>query len=792
MIEIGTRLGDRYQILSPVGSGGMGVVFRARDQRLDRDVAIKLLPTHLAQDPSALARFEREAKALAALSHPNILAIHDFGTDNGVSYAVMELLKGETLRAPLMNGRLPVNRALPIAIAIADGLAAAHSSGIIHRDLKPENIFLTSDGGIKILDFGLARMNPVSDSEDKTALSTASIHTSQGVVMGTAPYMSPEQARGTTIDARTDIFSFGCVLYEMLSGSRAFAGASSADIIASILKEEPPDLNILTGGLPPQISQTVSRCLKKDPGERFQSAKDLGFALRMSTDSRQTAPVTPLPTQRLRSTGKPAIWGIAVVVVLLAALAVYRFFPFHREIGSLAILPFANGSGDPDAEYLSDGITESLISSLSQVPHLKVMAHDTVFSYKGKQVDPRQVGHDLNVEAVVTGKVIQQGKTLVIRANLISVADGSELWGAQFSQTMADIIQMQTDISKEISGKLRARLTGEEVEKVTKNYTANSEAYQLYLKGRFYFWKFTPEDYEKSSEFFRMAIDKDPDYALAYAGLGDAYAGAAFDGDVPPKEALEKARAAVKKALELDGSLSQSHLSMGGILFNYDWDLTRAEKEIQLAIKLDPEKSENHRIYSLLFRAQGRLNDSISEMKTARELDPLSVIMAHTSGITYYWAGQYDRAIEEYKRELDLDANRTTVHDALADVYAKKGLYKIAIDEERQYLRVSGDDDSAAALEADFEKDGYAKARQNLTRKYLDLYTSVAEEQYVSPLTFAVLYTDLGEKDKAFEFLEKSYQERSPWLVFLKTDPQFESLHSDPRFKDLVRRIGLP
>lgn len=797
MLEVGARLGDRYEILSSLGSGGMGIVYRARDLRLDRDVAIKILPAHLAEDRDALARFEREAKALAALSHPNILAIHDFGTDKNVCYAVTELLNGETLRAPISRGKLPLARALPIATAIVDGLAAAHSRGIIHRDLKPENIFLTEDGGVKILDFGLARIeSPASDASDKTNVPTASIHTSHGTVMGTVPYMSPEQTRAAPLDARTDIFSFGCVFYEMLSGARAFRGNTSADVIACILKEEPAGLASMADGVPPQIQETVARCLKKNPEERFQSAKDLGFALRMS-DSRQTAPVATIRTTPAGSRTTPVMLGIIAVLIVLAAVAYFRTAPApkesqHKEIGSLAILPFANGSSDPDAEYLSDGITESLISSLSQVPNLKVMAHDTVFSYKGKRVDPRQVGRDLNVEAVVTGKVIQHENTLIIYANLVKVSDGSELWGDQYSQSMADIIEMQTSISKQISGKLRAKLTGKEQQTITKNYTSDSEAYQLYLKGRYYFWKFTMEDYEKSIEYFQQAIDKDPNYALAYTGLCDGYAAQAYEGFSSPAEVLPKAKTAGRKALALDNSLSQAHLSMSGIIFNYDWDWPAAEKEMRLAIEMDPSRGEYHRIYSIWYRSKARWKEAIAEVKTAQELDPLSVIDARTMGITYYWAGQYDNAIEQYKKALDLDPTRATVYDSLADVYAKKGLFKIAIDEERRYLSLSGDDESAEELKQDFEKLGYQKARQNLSRKYLNLYTQAAEEQYVSPLTFAVLNVDIGEKDKALEWLEKAYQERSPWLTFLKTDPQFESLRSDPRFQDLVKRIGIP
>lgn len=792
MANIGTRFGDRYEILSPLGSGGMGVVYRARDLRLGRDVAIKILPEKLAQNSSALSRFEREAKALAALSHSNILAIHDFGTDNNISYAVMELLKGETLRSNLSSEKFSCKESLRVATAVADGLAAAHSQGIVHRDLKPENIFLTADGGVKILDFGLARVESTADSTENSSVPTATV-TQQGALMGTVPYMSPEQVRGHLLDARTDIFSFGCVLFEMLSGTRAFSGNSSADVLASILKEDPPQLEKLTQGLPPQVAQTVSRCLRKNPDERFQSARDLAFALRMSADSSQAIPVAAavLPRKKLirRRIFLPIL---AVLIVSIAALANYYFLVSRNEIRSLAVLPFLNGSGDPNAEYLSDGITESLISSLSQVPQLRVMAHDTVFTYKDKRIDPRKVGQELNVEAIVTGKVIQHGNTLLIRANLVKVADGSEIWGDQYNRTMADILGMQTEISKEISGRLRARLTGEEQSRVTKNYTQDSEAYQLYLKGDYFFWKFTPEDTERSRQYFKKAIEKDPNYALAYAALADSYSATAFDGSTPPKESHEQGRKVAKRALELDNSLARGHIALAAVNWNYDWNWQAAEKEVQLALQLEPSRAENHRYYSLILRSMGRMNESIAEMKKARDLDPLSVVYATTTGVTYFWAGQYDQAIEQYRRALELDANRAAVHDSLSDVYAKKGLYKEAIAEEQRYLILSGNQDSAEALVSDFEKSGYEVAKRNLVRKTLDLYTQIAEEQYVSPLSFAFLYTGLDEKEKAFEWLEKAYEERSSWLVFLKTDPAFDRLRSDRRFSELVQKIGIP
>lgn len=795
MVDVGTRLGSRYKILSAVGSGGMGIVYRARDERLDRDVAVKILPEHLAKNPNALARFEREAKALAALSHPNILAIHDFGTDKDVSYAVMELLKGETLRARLSSGKLSLDRSLQVATAITEGLAAAHSGGVIHRDLKPENIFLTSDGGIKILDFGLARMDTLPSGDHSTS-PTASLHTEEGMVMGTVPYMSPEQAMSRQVDARSDIFSFGCVFYEMLSGTRAFPGTNSMEIIAGILKEEPAEMSKITPGLPPQVSQTLSRCLKKKPEERFQSAQDLVFALKMATSGSvgspgtMTRPASATPGRRLGTI--PALL-IAAVVLALVAAAVYRFLPHGREIRSLAVLPFTNGNHDPNTEYLSDGITESIISDLSQLQKLRVMARGTVFTYKGKEMDPRTVGRDLNVEAVVMGRVIQQGDTLLVSADLVNAADGAELWGNQYSRKMADIITVQQDISREIATGLRLRLTGEETKVLEKRYTENTEAYQLYLKGRFFDLKYTPEGYKKALEYYSQAIKKDPGYAVAYAGMSDTYSGMTFEAEMlTPEEGCEKAKAAARKALELDDSIGEGHYALGSTVINCDWDWAGAEKEYRRGIELAPGMEQPHRFYAEFLRTVSRWDEAISEARKAQEIDPLSVVTNKTLGATYYYAGKYDAAIAQYRKTIEINPDYAEAHDLLADAYAKKGMYKEAISEEKTFLKLAGDEEGAGLLDQDYIAHGYQEAKRLQFQRALDYYNEQAKEKYITPMTFATLYTNLNQKDEAFAWLQKAYEIRSPWLTYISTDPQFDNLHSDPRFADLLRRIGVP
>jgi eukaryotic-like serine/threonine-protein kinase len=800
MLNPGTKLSNRYEILGPLGSGGMGVVYRARDLRLNREVAIKILPDHLLLRSDAMNRFDREAKALAALSHSCILSIFDFGTEQGISYAVMELLKGQTLREYLHKGIPPWKESVRIAEAIVDGLSAAHSQNVIHRDLKPENIFLTTDGNVKILDFGLARVEqPLAEDED-TTLPTATA-TQVGMVMGTLPYMSPEQLRGERIDPRTDIFSFGAMFYEMLTGTRAFAGTSHADTSASILKEDPISRGSFPIDLPVGVRQTLSRCLEKNASQRFQTSKDLAFALRMSESSARAEIIPPTtPPATIPSvasiTPKPAATKKVLIAVILiaiaAAIAVYYFLPQRKEIQSLAVMPFVNGNrtNDPDADYLSDGITETLISSLSQVPKLTVMAHDTVFSYKGKPIDPRKVGRDLNVESILTGRVTRLGNTITIYANLVKVADGSELWGEQYNRTLSDIVSMPADISRDISSKLRKRLSGEEQNRVTKKLTENSEAYDLFLKGQFFFWKFTKEDYLKAREYFQQAFEKDPKFAEAWAYYSDTLSATAFEGYNPPAETIPQAKEAVERALAQDPSSGHAHISLGAI-YLYEWNWPGAEAESKKGIELDPNRAENHRWYSQYLRSLKRWKEAIEEAKKARELDPLSVVMARTMGTTYYWAGQYELAIEQFKKALELDANRATIHDSLSDVYAKKGMFKEAIEEKQRLLALTGDENSAAELEENYHKYGYEQAKKILSEQYLEAYQEAAKEQYIPPLAFAALYTDLKEQDKAFEWLEKAYQEHSTWLVFLNTDPQFESLRSDPRFKDLVKRIGI-
>jgi serine/threonine protein kinase len=519
-LKLGTRLGP-YEIVAPLGAGGMGEVYRARDSRLNRDVAIKVLPERLSQNPQSLARFEREAKAVAALSHPNILVLFDVGTHDGLTYAVTELLEGQTLRERLDALSIPWRKAVEIGAAVAEGLSAAHSKGIIHRDLKPANIFLTSDGRVKILDFGLARRQPSVSPEEETA-TFADAETEAGTILGTVGYMSPEQVRGGTAEASSDIFSLGCVLYEMVTGQRAFRGSSAGDIMAAILKEEPAPMADSARQIPPELDRIIERCLAKNAGQRFHSAHDLAFALKstLTASTERQSEALPRPTRLRLALGLL----VAVLVIVLAGAFVYRKNRAGASIDSLAVLPFVNIGGDPNTEYLSDGITESLIDSLSQVPNLKVMSRSAAFRYKGKDADARTAGRELGVRAVLTGRITQRGDTLVVSTELVNVDDNSALWGEQYNRKLSDALAVQQEIAQQISEKLRLRLSSEQKTELAKHQTDNPEAYQLYLKGRYYASKFDTENLKKGLDYFQQAVALDPKYALAYDGISYYYA----------------------------------------------------------------------------------------------------------------------------------------------------------------------------------------------------------------------------------------------------------------------------
>jgi serine/threonine-protein kinase len=781
-LAAGSRLGP-YEIVGLLGAGGMGEVYRARDERLGREVAIKILPSGLSKDADRLRRFEQEARAAGVLNHPNILAIYDLGTHDGSPYVVSELLEGETLRARLAGGAFTPRKALGHALQIANGLAAAHEKGIVHRDLKPENIFVTRDGRVKILDFGLAKLTqPESDQGSGTNLPTASRGTEPGVVLGTLGYMSPEQVRGKPADSRSDIFSFGAILYEMLSGKRAFHGDSAADTMSAILKEDPPELSQTRPGLAPGLDRVVRHCLEKNPEERFQSARDLAFDLETISDVSSPATLPGTRPARLGRLGRPLLVA-AGIALALAVVAVLRLRPRGGEIDSIAVLPFVNATPDPSAEYLSDGISESLINTLSQVPQLRVAARTLAFRYKGRDTDPQKVGRELNVRAVLSGKVLQRGDLLDVQADLVDVATGAQLWGDHYNRKLADVQVVEEAIAKEISEKLRLRLTGEEKKKLAKRDTESTEAYQLYLRGRHAWEKRTPAALQESIDYFNRAIDKDPSYALAYAGLADVYAVLSSYSLMSPRDSFPKSRAAAVKALEIDNGLARAHATLGNLLFCYDWNWTGGEAELKKAIRLDPSYPTSYHWYGILLAARGRFDEALEQLHRARDLDPFSSVIEGNIARTHFFAGHYDLAISEGRK-----TSFGPGHVSAAQAYLAKKMPE----EARLEFQKAVETMSASPVSLMFRGQAEAAAgRRADALKTIEEMKTLAASRYISPAYIAQIYIDLGEKDHALDWLEKAYGDHSWDLIFLGVNPHYASLRTDPRFTDLLRRLNL-
>jgi serine/threonine-protein kinase len=734
----------------------MGEVYRARDTRLLREVAIKVPPEQLARDPEALSRFEREARAIAALSHPNIIEIHDVGNENGVTFVVMELLKGETLRQRLRGVPLSWRAATEIGFSIADGLAAAHSCGVIHRDLKPANVFLTSDGRVKILDFGLARLEPANGDPSGSVTPT---ETRSNAVLGTVGYMSPEQASSKRVDARSDIFSLGCVLYEMITGRCAFTGETTAERLVAVLRDEPADPADLVADLPQELRMILLRSLAKNPEARFQSARDLAFALKVAA----TAPpirIAPPPQRRPPRPGK------------------------LRD--SLAVLPFTNESGDPGAEYLSDGFAESLIHSLWRLQTGRVLAWTTVLQYKGKT--PLEAGRALGVRAVLAGRVLRRGDSLVAEAELVDVRHGTRLWGEQAPRKIPDPLAVE-EMAREVSLSLGGKVPATDERRLAGIRRQNPEAYDLYLKGRYQWNKRSVEGIEKSIGFFNQAIARDPNFAPAYAGLAGSYDLFAFYGIQPPREVLPMARDAAVSAIELDATIAEAHTSLAHFLYQFEWDFPAAEKRFLRAIALNPNDPNAHQWYSNFLSVSKRADESYEQIRLARLLDPLNLITYADAGLAYYLAGQHDRAIEELSQSLELEGNFYLTHIDLSLAKAAKGLFDQAMTEARIAMTLMPNDPNPIALF------GYACARAGRRREAeqaLESLHALSQKRYVSAFPMAFVNAGLDEKEKVFEWLEKAYEERAGVLVYLNVETAFDSLRSEPRFQDIVRRMKLP
>jgi eukaryotic-like serine/threonine-protein kinase len=795
---------SHYRILEKLGGGGMGVVYRAHDERLDRDVALKVLPAGLLSDETARSRFRREALTLSQLNHPNIAVVHDFDSDSGVDFLTMEYVVGETLAAKTATGPVPEKEVIALGTQIAEALEEAHEHQIIHRDLKPANVMVTSKGRVKVLDFGLAKLTRPTEADGETA----SLAESQvGMVMGTVPYMAPEQLQGKQVDARADIYALGGVLYELATGQRPFPEKQSTPLIASILSEAPQPPRELNGQVSASLEAIILKALAKNPDERFQSAtevlEDLGRLGAASTPSAAVGAIHELPLRRRWVVAASASALVAVAALLMAfnvAGLRDRAMMFSEarggrtapKIQSLAVLPLENLSGNPQQDYFADGMTEELITTLAQIGSLKVISRTSVMQYKGTRKTTSEIAKELDVDALIEGSVLREGGQVRITAQLIEGSTDKNLWAETYQRDLRSVLALQGEIASAIADKVRAAVTPTERTRLASAQAVDPEAHELYLKGRYYWNKRTPETLKKSLEYFREAVEKDPSYASAYSGLADAYviSGAGNYRVLTPKEAFPKAEAAAMKALELDCTLAEPHASLAWSKMAYDWDWQGAEEEFKQAIELNPNYANAHHWYALFLTVIGKHPQAIAEDEKAASLDPLSLIISSDLGSEALGpAGLYDEEIAQCRKTLEMDPNFAEAHRCVADGYEHKGMYKEAVAELQNAIALSkGNLVYLSSLGYAYSREG----RRDETLRILNQLKARSKHEFVAADLFASLYAGLGEKEKALASLEKAYGERDIAMVRLKCGPELDSLRSDPRFQDLLRRMNFP
>ena len=792
----GASLG-RYRILALLGRGGMGEVYKAKDTTLGREVAIKVLHSDLSIDQDRLRRFAQEARAASALNHPNIITIHEFGLEGGVHFIVSEFIEGETLRRRITSERMKAGEIPEIAIQITSALNAAHEAGIVHRDIKPENVMVRPDGLVKVLDFGLAKLverrsfDTVTNANDASEATTAAWGGGEtGVVMGTVSYMSPEQARGQKLDARTDLFSLGVVLYEMAAGHSPFARVTTADTIASILEKEPAPLAQFTSEVPETLETVIRKALSKDRKERYQTAEELLDDLKsLKSGNAVITPPTPkkgITIGAIKHRWRSAAIALAALVAIIAG-AVY-LNESYKAIESIAVLPFINADGNPETEYLADGVTESVINSLTQLPNLTVRPRNSVFRYKKRDVDPQTAGREMDVEAVLIGQVAPRGDEITISLQLIAVRENRQLWGERYQRKFADILRTQEEIARKVSENLRLRLSSTDERQLAKHYTDDFEAYRAYLRGRDFWNRRSRKDFEKAIEYFNQAIAIDPNYALAYSGLADCYMAMTTYGVIAPSEGFSKAKDAAKKALAIDDTLAEAHTSLAHLTWLHEWDWAGGEREFERAIKLNPKYETAHQWYAVYLSAMGRHKEAIAAIRRAQELDPTSSVIGLDVARTFYFARQYDQAIEQCLKVLEMDPDFYRISDWLALAYEQQGLYDKALEANLKALTKRGEKpEIMTALKNAYAASGW----KGFWRKQLELTQEESKERYVSPYFMARIYVRLDERDQALEWLQKAYDRHSDYLVVLKVEPLLDPLRSDPRFAKLLQSVGL-
>ena len=768
---------SHYKILSELGRGGMGVVYKAEDKKLERPVALKFLAEHAIEDPEHKARFVREAKAAARLDHQNICPIYEIDEVDGQIFLAMAFLEGQTLKDKIAERPLKLEEALDIAIQTAQGLQAAHEKGIVHRDIKSANLMVTPRGQIKIMDFGLAQLAEGSKLTKTTTM------------LGTPAYMSPEQAQRLPTDRRTDIWSLGVVIYEMVSGRLPFEGERQQAVLYAISSEEPEPLTALRTGVPVELDRIVGKALAKKPQERYQHVEEMLVDLRALGKQGSIDADRPGPARASRRKRAYAYGGVAALILtLVIAAAAFLASPEGEAIDSLAVLPFVNASGDPEADYLSDGLAESIINSLSPLPDLKVMSFSSVTGFRGEKANPAEAGRVLDVKAVLMGRVVQRGNSLFISAELVDARDNSQIWGEQYNRRPDDIFAIQEEIGREISEKLRLRLTGEQKAGLAKQYTDNAEAYQDYLRGRFFWNKRTADDLKTAVDYFQRAVAKDPAFALGYAGLAQSYVLLYVYGGAAASEGFPQAEQAALKALEIDGSLAEGHMALAMVKADYHWEWAAGERGFQRALELNPGNATAHHWYGLHLVGQGRFDEALIEARRAQDLDPLSLVVNTFTGQLLYSWRRYDEAIDQLQETLKLDPDFGVARLYLGRAYIQKSMYREAVTELQKARDLWGENARViSSLGCAYALSG----NQVAAEQALEDLKRVSQDESFPPLAMATIYVGLGERDLALEWLEKAVEQPGEHQIWFAANPRFDPLRSDPRFDDLLERMNL-